>query len=726
MSNFDQPALEIRAKGVIRKVLCNQGESVLFIWDSVSDVPELVRVLSPTPTALIQAGEACSIYGYIEDTDWGEQLLASDYRRRQPDSETFVAYVARNQRYVGLNQKRAEILWHTYGKGIFSLLDSRDAESIIAGTKIPRRVVQNLCEQWVESRIQAEVHQWLHDHQLPSRLAPKICAYYGSDATQRMNDNPYRLLALLSWIEVDAVAEAQGVSKNDPTRLVAAVVSVMYENWNMGHTAITEERLSFKLRSETRLGSSCHPTAAIKLAIDHREVVQLKCGLYQHIGANALERVVMDSVLTRTSQQGVTNKCEPGKLHAFEAQKSKIIGLPFKLSNEQEQAVELILSQSFACIDCGVGVGKTTVIEAVLHQIHDPELLILCGFTFPTSKRLSELIRCSTVTIGSLIEKATQGKVQNGSIIIVDDASLLDVSYFVRLVRSLPVHVSLILIGDSYQLPPNGPGLIFHLAVRSDQIKVVELKKPCNGSANTDLQRVAWAIKNLQAPHLDDFHGLSVKDNGLSLLQTNGDRALLEGVLRCYRELTERGEVQILTQTKEFCHTINSALHEEHTELLKIDGNECLVRAAPGMSIAQGEPVIWEGKNDYDRRRLHGSTGTILEIYEVSNILIDKNGEEKTIVAKAEFSGLGVVELSDSDLQNIALAYAVPLQDITEPLWELAVVAIEPSQVIDNRWLYTSIARTTKRAVVVGSKSRLLKAVLSAPTDCHRTVGIAL
>ncbi|MET0087119.1 MAG: AAA family ATPase [Sedimenticola sp.] len=716
----------IREKGVVLKVISTHGDGAIFLWDTKLDIPDVVQIPYNILPAPPRVGETWNIDGYIVDTDWGDQMLAVDCARQLPDGETFSIYVAKNERYVGIDRGRAENLWSTYRNEIFGLLESNNVDQIVADTKIPRKVISNLCEQWVEYKHETEVVRWLHNQRLPTRLALKIVDYYGEVAIQHLSEDPYRLLAFLKWKEVDAAAKTLGVADNDPRRLVAAVVSTMYENWSKGHTAITVDRLREKLRSKNKLGLSCKSDEVIKLSVARNELIRLENNLYQHAGAYALEQVVMDFVTSRNYQQNMLNNFDPKRLRAFEDRKSKEIGHSFTLNEEQIKAIEVMLSTSFACITGGAGVGKTTILEAVFHQLGNPEMVIQCALTGRAQQRMTEATGWPAMTIARLINIGAQGGVQDGSIIIIDEASMLDVPLFVKLMRSLPHDVSMFLIGDSYQLPPIGPGLIFHLAVQSGNIRVVELKKVHRAAANTGLPQASLAIRNQQMPELDEFQGLNVKDHGLSLLRTEGDTAQQKGILRCYRELSEQGEVQVLTYSNRLCDIINMTLHNEYCEVIKMNGDTPIVIGPAHGRIAEGEPIIWVDRNDYDREIFNGSMGTLVEIYGAPSTEIDKDGHEVILVAQAKFDSCGSVGLSEDDFRYVKLAYAITVHKAQGSQWDRVIVAIESGRNIDNSWLYTAITRTKKQAICVGSESVFRELACSTPKAFQRIVGMTL
>lgn len=719
--------VSISGSGMIDKVISKKGGGAIFIWNNkdkhtpdVVIVPYDILVCSPV------RGEIWYVTGTIKDTKWGEQILATECTRNLPTSNNFVSYLVRNPKYAGISKGRSQKLWDSFGENIFSVLNDRNVDLIIEKTRIPRIIVEHLCDTWNQYRNETEVVNWLYKNKVPTRLSFKIVDYYGDDAKGLLTENPYRLLAFTNWKITDQAAKLLGVAHDDKRRFIASVEATFYDRWNSkGHTAIEHKTLCNEIKIKLNPCINFNPENIIKDAISANVIIEIRNNLYQHLGANALEAYIKDYIEQTSPTLEMFRNFNEKRLCEFEERKSTEIGKRFELNREQVDAVKLVLNNSFACITGGAGVGKTTILEAIYDQFNEPESIIQSALTGRAQRRMTEATGYPAMTIARLVNKAESNSIRDGSIVIVDESSMLDVPLFVRLLRILPSTAKLYLIGDAYQLPPIGPGLVFHLCVKSKRIPVGRLTHIHRASATTGIPQASQMIRNQQMPKLDKFLGLENKDVGLSFIETSGFESQQRHILRCYREIIEKSEVQILAFRNVLCDKINITLHNEKIDWMRAQNLKPHVMRGR-YPIAEGEPIIWLNINDYERDLYNGSMGVLVEVFGEPITEITNEDEEIEYIALARFDSSGFVKLTVNDFSNIKLAYAVTCHKAQGSQWERVIVAIEDAKNMDNSWIYTAITRTQKQVVCVGDLNTFKQKVSSEPIAFSRCVGLEL
>lgn len=717
----------VNSTGMIDKVISTKGGGAIFIWDnSDKNIPQVVKVpYNILPCSPIR-GEIWNIVGAVIDTKWGEQIVATECSRDLPTANTFEAYITRNPKYPGIKKGRAKKLWGTFGENIFSILNLNDVDKIVRGTKIPKLIVKQLCKTWNQYRRETEVVKWLYDYNIPTHLSFKIINYYNDEAIDLLTKNPYRLLAFTNWKLTDKAAKLLGITDGDKRRLTASVEATLYEGWSTsGHTAIEHKTLCNEIKRKLKPFTDYNPDKVIRDAISDNVIINIRKDLYQHLGANALEMYIKEFIEQPSSTLEIYRGFNKKRLLEFERRKSSETDKPFKLNAEQVEAVKLVLNNSFACITGGAGVGKTTILEAIYDQINEPESIVQCALTGRAQRRMTESTGYPAMTIARLINKAESDSIKEGSIIFVDESSMLDVPLFIKLLRALPKTSYLYLIGDAHQLPPIGPGLVFHLCVKSKHIPVVELIKIHRASAATGIPQASQLIRNQKLPKLDKFIGLENKDVGLSFIYVSAPELQLNQILRCYREITEKSEVQIIAYRNNLCDKINITLHNEYVDWIRTQNITPHITGGR-YPIAEREPIIWLNINDYERDLYNGSMGSLIEIFGEPIIEISAEGEEVEYIASASFDSSGLTRLTENDFTNIKLAYAVTCHKAQGSQWERVIIAIENSKNIDNSWIYTAITRTQKQAICIGDINIFNRIISSKPSAFSRCVGLEL
>ena len=722
----------IVAEGVVDKVISKKGGGVIFLWDTDSDTSEVVQVPFNILSVIPERGEVWRVMGAEKDTNWGVQLIATDAARILPSGDVFIQFVSSNPRFKEIKKGRAEKLWQTHGYDIYTLLKNGDVTTISKSTSIPVTVIQQLCESWSEYQNESDVIEWLHKHKVPTRIAFKIVSCYKNDAVEMLEENPYRLVYFLKWDEVDLLArKSMGISNDDDRRVVAAVESIMLERWvRDGHTAIDHETLKIALNCKAKLANVVNPEMVIKLAIEKNSILKLENNLYQTLGAEALEWVMKDFInrANKNYTESFFDQFNEGRLDEFQKIISKTSGSIFKLNKEQRDAVKIVLNNKFACITGGAGVGKTTVLKAIYDQIDSSESIIQAALTNKAKMRMTEATGLDAISIAKLLTISEADNMSENCWLFIDESSMIDLPMFVRLVRSLPGSTRVYLIGDSHQLPPIGPGLVFHLAVQSKSVPTVVLKEVHRAALHTGIPQASLKIRNQEMPDFDSKEDAIKKEYGLSIVDagTNIENQISQ-TLSFYRRFIEKDDVQIIAGTNRTCGIINESLHKEYIDYLKEEDEDVKTIIIKTKEISVGEPIVWLNENDHNRELYNGTMGVLVNVYDEPMPYTTDDGKRVEFVAIAEFDGCGRIELTECDLTNLSLAYAITCHKAQGSQWTRVIVCVDYSPIIlDNSWIYTSVTRTSKQCVIIGNHKYIKSLIESTPKSHNRCIGVEL
>jgi exodeoxyribonuclease V alpha subunit len=231
---------------------------------------------------------------------------------------------------------------------------------------------------------------------------------------------------------------------------------------------------------------------AIQLALEEYAIVGSRESGYQTQGAAALERGVTERIrnmLAGESPEQSTLFSEPAGETWFEGQIARVESEQgFPLNLEQRLAAAMPFKNAFSVMTGGAGVGKTTVLRVIIRLAEAQHLNVFqMALAGRAAKRMAEASGREAMTIAKFLSMVRKGtlEVPADSIVIVDEASMLDLSSFYRVLRHLPDGVRLLLVGDAVQLPPISFGLVFHRLVGSKEVPQTHLLQVHRHAAST-------------------------------------------------------------------------------------------------------------------------------------------------------------------------------------------------------------------------------------------------
>jgi len=630
---------------------------------------------------------------------FGPQVHAQRAVPVHPKGEHLRRFLARNKVFQGVGEARTRLLWDAFGEGLHDLLDAGDAPRL--SSVLGPDLAASLVGTWKEFQGEARVIRWLEDHHLPIGLATKALRLWGADASHRLAENPYRMLAVAGWTRVDAAALDAGADPECPERRIAAVEATCYRALGDKHTAIPEADLLAGVQRLLR----CPPETtreALALAEADRAVVKLADGLWQPFGPWVMESFVRDRIRERVDAEFAPS----GNLYwsrpldgqvshlvaEFEAQE----GLP--LVEEQRHAIWLAATQRFALVMGSAGTGKTTLLKVVRHvQEATGGSILGVALAGRAAQRLREA-GCPARTLAGLLgalerQELTLG---GGDLIVVDEASMLDLPLAYTLLRRLPPETRVLLVGDPHQLPPIGFGLVFGVLVGDQTVPQVELTRIHRAAEVTGIPGISRAIRQGSLPHLFAFHGAAPGVSFLPCRPEDAQAVVIEtlGALG--------GEAQVLSPLKRGSAgtvAINAALH-----VLRSTGKPVW------SGLALEDPVI-HLENDYEALVFNGTLGVVVEVLR-DGVRIQWDGHDRPMA------------FQEDRREAIDLAYAISVHKAQGSQFRRVVIPVFPSRLLDRTLIYTALTRAQEQVVLVGNWDAIEAALKAPPAPNRRRTGM--
>ncbi|MBI2876537.1 MAG: AAA family ATPase [Candidatus Tectomicrobia bacterium] len=384
--------------------------------------------------------------------------------------------------------------------------------------------------------------------------------------------------------------------------------------------------------------------------------------------------------------------------------------LRLRLVEGQRQAIREALSHKVLIITGGPGTGKTTTVNALLQAYEALKWkVLLCAPTGRAAKRLSEATRRPATTIHRLLEFSFQkGGFQRDAYrpleaeaIIVDEASMIDLSLMQHLVRAIPPRATLILVGDINQLPSVGPGNVLRDLLHSGRVQVIELTEIFRQARQSLIVTNAHRIHEGVFPFLPAWGKEGERRDFYFIPEEDPERVLERVKALCAREIPQRfgfhpsQEIQVLTpMNKGTVGALN--LNLELQQVLNPSGQE-LARAGRRWRL---DDKVMQVRNNYSKEVFNGDIGRIVEI----------DPEEQRVTVKYD---TGPVDYEGDELDELMPAYAISVHRSQGSEYPAVVIPLLPQHylLLQRNLLYTALTRARRLAVLVGSKRAIAMAV---------------
>ncbi len=668
------------------------------------------------------------VNGY-QISEW--QIEATSAVLMLPSGEHIVTFMADNPAFEGIGQVKARKLWESFGARLYEILDSADIDALaeVLAPEIASRVI-SAWAQFGDSR----TLQWLQAQGFDLSLGRKVLKFFGPETAEKIEEDPYRLLSFCAnWRQVDAMARSHfGIAVDDPRRLQGAVEEACYRIFSAGHTIAVSARLMDHL--QTVLGpQSAHfrwrnliPTA-LSQGLTNGSFVVGHSGI-QPLGAFVMESEVAQAVADRLVRSNVAPLLPAAEVEMRLREYELIEHI--ELNAEQRQAVQLAADNAFVLITGGAGVGKTTVLKA-LYEIYDRASVNITQLALAgrAAKRMHEATSRPASTIANFIRNCKDGVLVEPCVVVVDEASMVDIISMYRLCELLEPSVRIVLVGDPAQLMPVGPGLVLHALSRVPQVPLAQLKviKRYGGaiaSAALDIREGKW-------PELSNLEDAPIAFIACDTsARANGPDSIPETVLRLYEK--DPLNTQILCARRkgpDGIQRINALCQATRTAgkpplMVWSEQHDDYVQT--GFHL--GDPILCT-RNLWDRGLQNGSLGTIVEIEDVPRLLKNDDAddeESECVLAWVDWDDGVRRPIVESMLDDLVLGYAITIHKAQGSQWPRIIIPITGHRMLDRTLVYTAVTRAQRQVILVGHELAAKTAVENQPRVNERQVALDL
>jgi exodeoxyribonuclease V alpha subunit len=671
----------------------------------------LVTVVGHVPN--VTAGEYVEAAGaWVQDREHGEQFKADELRCTPPSTVEGIEKYLGSGLVKGIGPHFARKIVAVFGERTLNVID--ESPSFLKEVKgIGPRRIQLIRESWREQKAVRDLMVFLQSHGVGTARAVRIYKTYGDQAVPLVQTNPYRLATDVwgfGFKTADDLAGRLGIDRSSPLRARAAVRFVLQQLSQKGHVGYAEAAVVDQTAQLTGIDPEIIRNA-VEAERGAGDVVREPGGEEPWLYLKPLflaELGVARSIRKLCEGEHPLPLADDDSAVAWVEQR---MGL--ELAATQRDAIRAALREKVLVVTGGPGVGKTTIVRGILEVFAARGLR--CGLCAPTgraAKRLSETTGHEARTIHRLLEfdpalggfKRDAANPLELDLLVVDEASMVDVVLMNQLVRAVPAHACLVLVGDVDQLPSVGPGTVLADLIASATVPVVRLTEIFRQAGRSWIVRAAHAIQHGEVPESGpagqgDFY----------FVEADAPEVVVARMIAMVREripsrfgLDPFRDVQVLTPMNR---------SELGAEALNLRLQEVLnpPRGGPevqrfGWKFRAGDKVL-QTQNNYTKDVFNGDVGRVAAI--------DEAARELTV----DFDGRPV-PYDFGELDELSLAYAMTVHKAQGSEYPAVVVPLHTQQfvMLQRNLLYTGLTRGKRLVVLVGSRQALEMAVRQQDT----------
>ena len=709
--------------GLVERITYHNAENGFCVLRAkVRGHRDVVTVVGHAAT--IAAGEWITASGgWVNDRTHGQQFRARFLRTSPPTSADGIEKYLASGMIRGVGPVYARKLVRAFGEKVFDVIEmSPDRLREVDGIG-PVRAASILAA-WAEQKAVREIMVFLHSHGVGTARAVRIFKTYGADAIQVMTENPYRLARDIRGIgfkTADAIAMRLGIEKTAMVRVRAGISYALTDAMDEGHCGLPTDELVPLAEKLLEVPGDLVRTA-VDLELTEGTVIADRVGETPCVflaGLHRAERMIAERLMRLASGPLPWSWINPDKALPWVEER---IGLA--LATSQVAAIRLALMSKVLVMTGGPGVGKTTIVRAILRILAAKGVrLLLCAPTGRAAKRMTEATGFEAKTIHRLLEvdpkgggfKRSDDNPLDCDLLVVDETSMVDVMLMQALMKAMPDRAALLLVGDIDQLPSVGPGQVLADIIASGAVPVVRLTEVFRQAAQSRIIISAHRINQGSIPDLSP----PGTESDFYFVQADDPEAAVPRIIELVKtRIPKRFGLDPIRDIQVLCPMNRGgvgarSLNIELQAALNPAGDAKVERF--GWTFASGDKVM-QIENDYDKEVYNGDIGYIEGINPV-------DGELTAI-----FDGRAVT-YAFGELDMLVPAYAATIHKSQGSEYPAVVIPVMTQHyaMLQRNLLYTGVTRGKKLVVLVGQKKAVAIAVRNVigPTTVVETSGVA-
>lgn len=697
--------------------------------------PERVTVVGNLVS--VNPGESLILQGtWVNTAQYGRQFKIERYATILPANIVGLRKYLGSGLIKGIGPKMAARIVNKFGMDTMDIIEQAP-EKLARIPGIGKKRVKMIQQAWAAQREVKNVMLFLQSHNVSPAHAAKIYKTYENEAIPTVTENPYRLaddIYGIGFVTADTIAQKLGMEKDAPQRVQAGIKYVLSQKADEGHVfqhraelieacqeilvqepeAIEAGILALAEKEEIILPDKAdrhpHPMKSGELVIPvveeeepqtappaaDTDAIYLAPFYYAELGvANQFSRL-----LSRWNRERSSPLQIDASLRQLEA------AMHIRFASQQREAIHTALSEQTMILTGGPGTGKTTTTVGMIRLFEaEGRRIALTAPTGRAAKRLSETTGREAKTIHRLLEFSPQ---ENGfkrnrrnpleaDVVIVDEMSMVDMVLMNRFMQAICPGATLILIGDTDQLPSVGAGNVLRSLIDSGKIPVIKLTEIFRQAQQSMIVTNAHRINTGEFPQLT-----GPADRNFFFIEETEPVAAAELICSLISERLPRhynyhpmDDIQLLCPMRRGVLGSEN-LNKQLQEVLNPVGGTSSPEAIRGWQAFRVGDKVMQVRNNYDYEVFNGDIGRIIGINSV---------DKKVRVQLPDKQ----VDYDMADLGELVLAYATTIHKAQGSEYPAVVIPLHTQHylMLQRNLLYTGITRAKERVVIVGTKQAL-------------------